>query len=140
MAETEATFPQSAQSEKRATVLKKELKQLNAELQQAKMMSTFTTAASMIVMFNWFASSYLGQVASRIPFESIFPFKFLVRRGLEEDVKYTPFDAGYAIVFVLASQLLRCCLNRAMGVSLPSFAANTAGNWFDKMAADPKTK
>ena len=139
MAETEATFPQSNVSEKDAVALKKKLKQLNSELQQAKMISTFTTAASMIVMFNWFASSYLGQVASRIPFESIFPFKFLVRRGLEDDVK-SPFDAGYAIVFVLSSQFLRCCLNRAMGVSLPSFAANTAGNWFDKMAAEPKTK
>ncbi len=139
MAETEATFPQSNVSEKDAAALKKKLKQLNSELQQAKMISTFTTAASMIAMFNYLASSYGGQVASRIPFESIFPFKFLVRRGLEDDVK-SPFDAGYAIVFVLSSQFLRCCLNRAMGVSLPSFAANTAGNWFDKMAAEPKTK
>jgi hypothetical protein len=138
-AEIEDMLPKSAQAEQKAASLKKDLKRLNTELQQAKMLSTFTTAASMIAMFNWLASSYGGQVASRVPFEPIFPFKYIVRRGLEDD-KPSPFDAGYALVFILSSQFLRCCLNRIMGVSLPSFAANTAGNWFDKMAADAKSK
>jgi hypothetical protein len=119
----------------KATALKKDLKRLNTEMQQAKMLSTVTTAASMIMMFNWLSSSYGGLVTSRVPFEPMFPFKYLVRRGLEDD-KPSPFDAGYALVFILSSQLFRCCLNRCMGVSLPSFAASTAGNWFEKMATD----
>ncbi len=92
----------------------------------------------MIMMFQWLSSYYGGQVSSKVPFDSIFPFKYLVRRGLEED-NASPFDAGYALVLILSSQFVRCCLNRCMGVTLPSFAANTGGNWLaSKMGADSK--
>ncbi len=136
----EDILPKSAQLEQKAASLKKDLTRLNAEITQAKFISTMTTAASMIMMFQWLSSSYGGQVASKVPFDSIFPFKYLVRRGLEDDIT-SPFDAGYALVLILSSQFLRCCLNRCMGVSLPSFAANTGGNWLaNKMGAEPKAK
>jgi hypothetical protein len=138
IAEIEDILPKSAQLEQRAASLKKDLTRLNAELTQAKFLSTMTTAASMIMMFQWLSSYYGGQVASKVPFDSIFPFKYLVRRGLEED-STSPFDAGYALVLILSSQFVRCCLNRCMGVSLPSFAASAGGNWLaNKMGADPK--
>ena len=59
--------------------LKKDLTKLNADITQAKFLSTLTTAASMIMMFQWLSSYYEGQVASKVPFESIFPFKFLAK-------------------------------------------------------------
>jgi hypothetical protein len=67
--------------------LKKDLKLLNEELQKAKLVSTITTAASMFCMFKWMASSYGGQTVSKVPFEAIFPFKYVVRGGLDEDNK-----------------------------------------------------
>ena len=138
IAEIEDTVPKSTQLEQRVVSLKKDLTKLNADITQAKFLSTLTTAGSMIMMFQWLSSYYDGQVASKVPFEAIFPFKFLVRRGLGED-NTSPFDAGYALVLILSSQFVRCCLNRCMGVSLPSFAANTGGNWLaNKMAPESK--
>jgi hypothetical protein len=90
-------------------------------------------------MFKWMASSYGGQTVSKVPFEAIFPFKYVVRGGLDEDNK-SPFDSGYTLMFILSSQLIRCCMNRCMGVSLPSFAASSSGNWFDKFADEAKSK